>query len=211
MDGAPIAMNYNNTYQFKGGDARYQDVNNDGIIDLDDVMYLGSSNPDFAGGFGVNVKYGQFSLNAQFLYRVGYQIVNRAALNSESMSNKNNQSIAVMRRWRKSGDDFQNMLPRAYYQHPANNLGSDRYVEDGDFLKLNNVSLNYSFKPKALKPYGLKKLTMGLQARKLLTFTNYSGQDPEIRLNMSNPLWFGVDNGRTPPSIICAFNIAIGF
>lgn len=211
MNGVPIAMNYNNTYQFEGGDARYQDVNYDGIIDLDDVMYLGSSNPDFAGGFGVNVKYGQLSLNAQFLYRIGYQIVNRAALNSESMSNKNNQSVATMRRWRKSGDDFSGMLPRAYYQHPANNLGSDRYVENGNFLKLNNVALNYSFKPTSLKRYGLKSMKMGLQARKLLTFTNYSGQDPEIRLNMSNPLWFGVDNGRTPPSIICAFNLAIGF
>lgn len=211
MNDQPIAMNYNNRYQFEGGDAKYQDVNYDGTIDLDDVMYLGSSNPDFAGGFGFNVKYGQLSLNAQFLYRVGYQIVNQAAMDSESMSTKNNQSIAVLRRWRKSGDNFEGMLPRAYYQHPANNLGSDRYVEDGDFLKLNNLAINYSFKPKAIEKYGLKTCKLGFQARKLLTFTGYSGQDPEIRLSMDDPLWFGVDNGRTPPSIICAFNLAIGF
>ncbi len=211
MNRNPIAMNYNNSYQFEGGDAKYQDVNYDGIIDLDDVMYLGSSNPDFAGGFGCNIKYKQFSLNAQFLYRAGYQIVNEASLNSESMSTKDNQSVAVMRRWRKSGDNFSDMLPRAYYQHPANNLGSDRYVEDGDFLKLNNVTLNYSFKPNAIKKYGLRTLKMGLQARKLFTITDYSGQDPEIKLSMDDPLWFGVDNGRTPPSIICAFNLAIGF
>lgn len=211
MNNAPIYMNYNNRYEFEGGDARYQDVNYDGVIDLDDVMYLGSSNPEFAGGFGFNVKYGQLSLNAQFLYRVGYQIVNEAAMKSESMTNKNNQSIAVMRRWRKSGDNFSGMLPRAYYQHPANNLGSDRYVENGDFLKLNNVALNYSFKAKTLKPLGLRSLKMGLQARKLLTFTEYTGQDPEIRLSMDDPLWFGVDNGKTPPSIIVAFNLAVGF
>jgi TonB-linked SusC/RagA family outer membrane protein len=209
--GNPIPMNYNGIYQFEGGDAIYQDVNYDGSIDLNDVVYLGDSNPDFAGGFGSNISYKGFQLNAQFLYRYGYQIVNEVALKSESMSNKDNQSTAVLNRWRVSGDDFPNMIPRAYQGHPANNLGSDRYVEDASFLRLNNVSLNYTFPARLIKPLNIRSLQVGIQARKLFTITNYTGQDPEVQMKREDALWFGKDTGGVPPPIITAFNIAIGF
>ena len=209
--GKPIPMNYNGTYQFEGGDARYQDVNFDGVIDLNDVVYLGDSNPDFAGGFGFNVKYKRLQINGQFLYRYGYQIVNDVALTAESMSNKDNQSKAVLNRWRVSGQDFENIIPRAYVGHPANNLGSDRYVEDASFLRLNNVSLNYTFGPTVLKSLHLTSLQVGFQARKLMTFTNYTGQDPEVQLKKEDALWFGKDSGDVPPPIVTAININIGF
>lgn len=210
--GNPIPMNYNGLYQFEGGDAIYQDVNYDGIIDLNDVVYLGDSNPDFAGGFGANLKYKGLQLNAQFLYRYGYKIVNQVALQAESMSNKDNQSKAVLNRWRVSGDDYPNMIPRAYQGHPANNLGSDRYVEDASFLRLNNVSLNYTFSSRIAKSLNLRNLRVGIQARKLLTFTKYTGQDPEVQMKQDdNALWFGKDTGTPPPPIIVAFNIAVGF
>ena len=209
--GNPIPMNYNGTYQFEGGDAIYQDVNYDGRIDLNDVVYLGDSNPEFAGGFGTNVRYKGFQFSAQFLYRYGYKIVNQVALNAESMSNKDNQSTAVLHRWRVSGDDFPNMIPRAYQGHPANNLGSDRYVEDASFLRLNNVSLNYNFPSRWVKSMYLRNLRVGVQARKLMTFTGYTGQDPEVRMRREDALWFGKDTGTVPPPIIIAFNIAVGF
>jgi TonB-linked SusC/RagA family outer membrane protein len=209
--GSPIPMNYNGIYQFEGGDAIYQDINYDGRIDLNDVVYLGDSNPDFAGGFGCNVKYKSLQFNAQFLYRYGYQIVNEVALKAESMSNKDNQSAAVLNRWRVSGDDFPNMIPRAYQGHPANNLGSDRYVEDAGFLRLNNVSLNYTFPMHIVRNLNLRSLTVGIQARKLMTFTNYTGQDPEVQMKREDALWFGKDTGTVPPPIITAFNIAVGF
>jgi TonB-linked SusC/RagA family outer membrane protein len=210
--GTPIPMNYNGTYQFEGGDAIYQDINYDGRIDLNDVVYLGDSNPDFAGGFGCNLKYKGLQLNAQFLYRYGYKVVNQVAINAESMSNKDNQSKAVLNRWRVSGDDYPNLIPRAYQGHPANNLGSDRYVEDASFLRLNNVSLSYSFPTRMVRSLHLRNLRVGIQARKLLTFTNYTGQDPEVRVTQSdNALWFATDRGTVPPPIITAFNIAVGF
>ena len=209
--GKPIPMNYNGTYQFEGGDAIYQDVNHDGIIDLNDVVYLGDSNPDLAGGFGFSVKYKRLQLLTQFLYRYGYEIVNGVALSAESMSNKDNQSKAVLNRWRVSGQDFPNILPRAYVGHPANNLGSDRYVEDASFIRLNNVSLNYTFSPSVLKSLHLTSLKVGLQARKLMTFTNYSGQDPEVQMKQEDALWFGKDTGTVPPPIITAINITVGF
>jgi len=209
--GNPIPMNYNGIYQFEGGDAIYQDINYDGTIDLDDVVYLGDSNPDFAGGFGFNVAYKGLQFNAQFLYRYGYQIVNEVALKAESMSNKDNQSTAVLHRWRVSGDDFPNMIPRAYQGHPANNLGSDRYVEDASFLRLNNVALNYTFSKRVVQAMHLRNLRVGVQARKLMTFTGYTGQDPEVRIKKEDALWFGKDTGTVPPPIIVAFNIAVGF
>lgn len=209
--GSPIPMNYNGVYQFEGGDAIYQDVNYDGRIDLDDVVYLGDSNPDVAGGFGFNMKYKGLQFNAQFLYRYGYEIVNEVALNAEGMLDRDNQSKAVLNRWRISGQDFPNILPRAYLDHPANNLGSDRYVEDASFLRLNNVALNYSFPNSVLKRLNVSSLQIGFQARKLMTFTNYSGQDPEVQLKRDGALWFGKDNGTVPPPIITAFNISVGF
>lgn len=210
--GKPIRMNYNGSYLFEGGDAIYQDVNFDGIIDLNDVVYLGDSNPDFIGGFGTNIKYKGLQLNAQFLYRYGYEVVNQVALNAESMSNKNNQSTAVLNRWRVSGDDFPNIIPRAYQNHPANNLGSDRYVEDASFMRLNNISLNYTFPKRIVKRLNLRNLKMGIQARKLFTITNYTGQDPEVRMRQEgNALWFGKDTGTVPPPIITAFNVVVGF
>jgi hypothetical protein len=133
------------------------------------------------------------------------------ALQAESMSNKDNQSAAVLNRWRVSGDDFPNMIPRAYQGHPANNLGSDRYVEDAGFLRLNNVSLNYTFPMHVVRTLNLRSLTVGIQARKLMTFTNYTGQDPEIQMKREDALWFGKDTGTVPPPIITAFNIAVGF
>ena len=209
--GNPIPMNYNGEYQFEGGDAMYQDINHDGIIDLNDVVYLGDSNPDFAGGFGINLGYKQLQLNAQFLYRYGYQIVNMVALNAESMSNKDNQSKAVLNRWRVSGQDFPNMLPRAYQGHPANNLGSDRFVEDASFIRLNNLSLNYTLPTAVLKNLRLNSARVGINVRKLMTFTRYSGQDPEVRISQSGALWFGTDTGTAPPAIVTAINIAVGF
>lgn len=213
--GKPIPMYYGGQtpYQFQGGDAKYQDINFDGVIDINDVVYLGDSNPDFAGGFGTNIKYKGVQLSAQFMYRYGYEIVNMVALNAESMSNKDNQSTAVLNRWRVSGDDFPNMIPRAYQDHPANNLGSDRYVEDASYIRLNNVSLNYTFSKNVVKSLKLRNLRVGLQARKLMTFTNYTGQDPEVRMSKDNDnaLWFGKDNGTVPPPIITAINISAGF
>lgn len=209
--GNPIPMNYNGLYQFAGGDAIYEDVNYDGIIDLNDVVYLGDSNPDFTGGFGCNAKYKSLQLSVRFLYRYGYEIVNQVALNAESMTNKNNQSKAVLRRWRTEGDDFPDMIPRAYQGHQANNLGSDRYVEDASFVRLNNVALNYTLPRNIAKSLNLDKVQVGLQARKLLTFTNYSGQDPEVTMKKEDALWFGKDTGTVPPPIITAISIKVGF
>jgi len=210
-NGNPIPMNFRGIYQFQGGDAMYLDINNDGVIDINDVVYLGDSNPDLAGGFGINTRYKNFSIRMDFLFRVGFQIVNEIAMDTESMNNRNNQSTAVLHRWRVPGQDFEGMLPRAYLNSVANNLGSDRYVENGDFLRLNNIALSYTFSKEQLVRLNVDMLRLSFSARKVYTLTNYSGQDPEVSNRIRDPFWFGTDSGIVPSPRVYALNVVVGF
>ena len=204
-------MTYKGTYIFKGGDAKYEDINHDGQIDLNDVVYIGDSNPDFVGGFGTSLKYKQFDISFQFHYRVGFDIINSTALNTEGMDGRNNQSKAVLNRWRVQGQNEIGMLPRAFMDNPANNLGSDRYVERGDFMRLNNITLKYQLSPALCNKLSLQSGSFSLSARKLYTFTNYSGQDPEVSQDASDPFWIGEDRANTPPPKMVTLSFSVGF
>jgi TonB-linked SusC/RagA family outer membrane protein len=209
--GNPIPMTYLSSYVFKGGDPIYEDVNHDGKIDLNDVVYIGDSNPEFIGGFGTSVRYKNIDISCAFHYRLGFDIVNEVALKTEGMNDRQNQSKAVLRRWRVQGQDEPGILPRAYLNHPANNLGSDRYVEKGDYLRLLNVMIGYRAGQNLCNKLKVRTLSVALSARKLLTFTNYSGQDPEVGQDATNPFWIGVDKANTPPPRIVTFTVSVGF
>lgn len=211
-NGDPIPMTFANGTMFLAGDAKYEDVNKDGVIDINDAQYLGDSNPEFIGGFGANIDYHNFRASFQFMFRTGFDIVNEIAMDTEGMTGRNNQSKAVLHRWRRegqgAGDEY--ILPRAYYLHPANNLGSDRFVEPGDFLRLNNVTFGYALRNNELtRRLNVEAVELSVNLRKVLTFTDYSGQDPEISQKMEDPFWFGTDNGLTPTPRIYSliFNI----
>jgi hypothetical protein len=210
-EGRPIPLRYADTYTFQGGDPIYADINHDGKIDLNDVVYLGDSNPRFIGGFGTNIKFRSFDFSANFHYRLGFDIVNGIAIQTEGMNDRNNQSKAVLNRWRIEGQDEAGILPRAYMNHPANNLGSDRFVERGDYVRLNSIKIGYQLKRSICNRLGVRKANVSLSARKLFTITNYSGQDPEIGQNASNPFWMGVDNARTPPPQMYTISFEVGF
>jgi TonB-linked SusC/RagA family outer membrane protein len=209
--GVPVPMTYLGTYVFKGGDAIYEDINHDGVIDLNDVVYIGDSNPDFIGGFGTTFDYKNFDLSLSFHYRLGFDIVNQVAVDTEGMNDRNNQSKAVLSRWRVQGQDEPGMLPRAYMNHPANNLGSDRYVEPGDYLRLINLKFGYRLRQDWCNKINVRSLTLAFSARKLLTLTRYSGQDPEVGQDASDPFWIGVDRANTPPPKIFTLSVAVGF
>ena len=180
-------------YEFRGGDAIYDDVNADGSIDELDIVYLGSSLPKFTGGFGFKLRFGRLSWNNQFNFRYGNKIVNMARMNAENMYSNNNQSRAVNWRWRVEGDITS--IPRALYKAGYNYLGSDRFVEDGSFIRLNYTQLNYSVDPKMLKQFGLNRLSLYVSANNLFCITKYSGADPEVGYG-----GYGVssDNAQTP-------------
>jgi len=208
-NGDPIYMTYLGTYKFQGGDAIYEDINYDGKIDILDAVYLGDSNPELTGGFNTSIKYKRFNASFDFFYRLGYDIVNQVAIDTEGMLNKNNQSTAVLHRWKYNGMDEEGLLPRAFMNHPSNNLGSDRYVERGDFLRLNNITFMYRMGTNISNKLHLSGLDLAIQIRKLFTFTNYSGQDPEIGRVEKDPFWLGLDNARTPTPKIFSFRIIL--
>ena len=214
QNGDPLQMKFNygegSEYNFKGGDAIYEDVNHDGNINQLDIVYLGNSLPKLTGGFGFKFNYGRWSLNAQFNYRIDYDVVNMARLNMESMTSNNNQSQAVNYRWRKEGDVTS--IPRALIGNQGianyNTMISDRFVEDGTFLRLNYLQLSYSFPQNMVKKIGLNELRFYASANNLFCLTKYSGVDPELSYG-----GYGVttDNAQTPRAKSYTFGITVGF
>ena len=209
--GNPIRMvyNYNNgssTYKFQGGDAIYEDVNNDGQINSLDIVYLGNSNPHLNGGFGFNLTYDGWSLRTNFSYRQGVKVVNKAKMGLEQMFNAYNQSSAVNWRWRKNGDVTE--IPRAMFDTGYNFLGSDRYVEDASFVRMSYVQLVYTFKKQLLKQLGLRRLQVSLSGQNLLCWSKYSGTDPE---HSAGSWGIAYDNSQTPRSKSVTMNLQVGF
>ena len=195
-----------NPYEFQGGDAIYEDINHDGNINELDIVYLGSSLPKITGGWGLKFTYGRWSLNAQFNFRVGNKVVNAARMNAESMYNNNNQAASVNWRWRVEGQIAE--IPRALHNTGYNWLGSDRFVEDASFMRLNYLALNYTFDPKLLRKFGVNSLSINLNASNLFCLTNYSGADPEVAYGT---MGVAQDNARTPRSRQFTARVMIGF
>ncbi|MGN1263597.1 MAG: SusC/RagA family TonB-linked outer membrane protein, partial [Prevotella sp.] len=146
------------------------------------------------------------SLNNQFNFRWGNKVINMARMRAENMYTNNNQSRAVNWRWRVEGDITD--VPRALYNTGYNWLGSDRFVEDGSFLRLNYTQLNYSFPPKMLKKLGLSQLSLYVSANNLFCLTKYSGADPEVSYGQ---IGLVKDEARTPRSKSFTGGITVSF
>ena len=194
------------TYIFQGGDAIYEDINHDGQINQLDVVYLGNSLPKINGGFNFTFKYGKWSLKTRFMYRFGNKVVNLARQNLEAMYNTYNQCATVNYRWRKDGDVTP--IPRALYNTGYNFQSSNRYVEDGGFVRFQNLQISYNFDKKLIKSLGLNQLQAYASLNNLSVWTKYSGVDPEI-----SPQGYGVaaDASQTPRSKQFTLTLNVGF
>jgi hypothetical protein len=126
-------------------------------------------------------------------------------MNAENMYYDNNQSVAVNWRWRKDGDDTE--MPRALHVAGFNWLGSDRYVEDGSFVRFKYLTFNYSVDSKILKKYKVNKLNLYLTFNNLFVWTKYTGVDPEIGYGS-----FGLskDGASTPRTKDMTFGVSVG-
>ena len=210
--GEPVRQVYNfkdgsSTYKFQGGDAIYEDINNDGQINSLDIVYLGNSNPKVSGGFGFNFFWGSnWSLKTSFSYRAGVKVVNTAKMGLEQMFNAYNQSSAVNWRWRKNGDVTN--IPRAMFDTGYNFLGSDRYVEDASFIRMSYIQLVYNFNKKLLKALGMRRLQLSISGQNLFCWSKYSGTDPE---HSAGAWGIAYDNSQTPRSKSVTMNINVGF
>ncbi len=208
-----IAYNYENnngqgstTYLFNGGDAIYEDINKDGQINQLDIVYLGNSLPKVNGGFNFSFRYGPWSVKTRFMYRFGNKVVNLARQNLEMMYNTYNQCATVNYRWRKDGDATP--IPRAMYNTSYNFQPSDRYVEDGGFVRFQNLQIAYDFSKTFVKSLGLNKLQAYASMNNLYVWTKYSGVDPEV-----SPQGYGVaaDASQTPRSKQFTLTLNVGF
>ncbi len=205
-----MRFNYPQTdYVFQPGDAMYEDVNKDGNINYMDLVYLGNSNPAFTGGFGASVTYKSFKLTTFFNFRNDYDVVNATRMNTTNMYGFGNQSTEVLARWRKEGDET--MVPRALYNTGYNWLGSSRYVEDASFVRFRTATISYTFKKELLKTLNITALRAYATVENLMTWTNYSGQDPEVQMRGSDPFRVATDNSMTPAPKTVTFGIAATF
>ena len=183
-------------YQFQPGDAKYKDVNNDGNINYQDIVWLGDRNPLFFGGLTPSIKWKNWSLNTVFFFRYGNSVINQTRMNLESMYSYNNQSTSVLKRWRHAYENPEDapddILPRALYGSGYNWLASDRYVEDGSFLRWKSLTLRYNLPKEILRPIGIQSLYVYTTVTNLAVWTAYSGQDPECSSST------GIDTSRSP-------------
>lgn len=178
---------------FSGGDVHFNDRNNDKIIDEKDRTVIGNPNSEWAGMFSSAVTYKRISLNALFSFSLGNDLYNGTRNNLEKMSGYENQTLAVLNRWRADGQ--QTSTPQAVWGDPmGNNLFSDRWIEDGSYLRLRTIALTYTV---PLENKIIKSAKFYLSANNLFTITDYLGYDPEF--SASGSLFAqGVDIGLTP-------------
>jgi TonB-linked SusC/RagA family outer membrane protein len=195
----PMRFNYPTVdYVFQAGDAMYEDINHDGNINYMDIVYLGNSNPQFTGGFGASATIkNSLKITAFFNYRTKYDVVNGTKMSTSNMYGYDNQSTAVLRRWRKPGDETD--IPRALFGSGYNWLGSSRYVEDASFLRFRTLTVRYTVPQNLVSKMKIKNLSFYITTENLFTLTNYTGQDPEVSMRGADPFRVATDNSMTPP------------
>ena len=174
------------------GDLKFIDQNGDGVLNDDDRVMLGDPNPDFTGGLNINLEWKGIDFNMFWYGAMGHQIWN--ATRRYDM-NYANYSYSVLDRW--TGEGTTDEHPRVTYNDLNNNwkTPSDLFVEDADFLRLRNISLGYSLPMKIVKYAKISRLRVYVAAENLVTFTKYSGYEPEIG---GSVFGYGIDHGVYP-------------
>ncbi|MDR0541003.1 MAG: TonB-dependent receptor [Dysgonamonadaceae bacterium] len=195
------------------GDLIWVDANGDGVIDANDKTMIGNPHPDLTLGFSFNVGYKGFDLNVTTYGAFGHQIMK--CYRDFVTSPNHNYTTDVFERWH--GEGTSNRMPRLASSSSQNySWVSDIYVEDGDYLKIKNVSLGYDFK-RLLPKLPIQQLKLYVTAQNLFTFTGYSGMDPEIGYspndeNDVNYSWTkGVDLGFYPSARTYMVGVNIKF
>ncbi|MBN9299680.1 MAG: TonB-dependent receptor [Filimonas sp.] len=177
-----IPTNGNTRAAIQPGDIKYKDINGDGIVDGNDRTIIGRGLPVHIGGFSNNFKYKNFSLNIFFQWSYGNQIMNANRYKFEDGSKSLlNQYASFEDRWTPT--HTKTTMPRAGGQYA--NMYSDRVLEDGSYLRLKTVQLSYALPEKLIKKAGLKSCSFYTSAQNLVTWTKYSGYDPEVSVNYS--------------------------
>lgn len=181
-----------NGVPMQAGDIIYLDSDNNNVIDQADKTIIGDPNPDFYGGLFTAFRINKFQLSAQLNYSVGNDAFNYVRYLSESMYGYTNQLQSVKDRWKTPGNS--GSIPRSSIGDPTGNtVFSDRWIEDASFIRLKQLTISYDLP----KIFGFRGLNVYATATNLLTFTDYSGFDPEFQY-VNNPWSMGLDYGQMP-------------
>jgi len=189
-------QNSNGTLRnFGAGDIRFVDTNGDGIINASDKQIIGNPNPNLYGTINSKISFYKFTLSTLFTYSYGNDVYNYQRSQLESGLDYSNQSTTMVSRWTAEGQTTNQ--PKAVYGDPMGNARfSDRWIEDGSYLRLKSLSLSYTV---PLKSNFIEGFSVWISANNLLTFTKYLGSDPEFSARNS-VLFQGVDAGLVPLS-----------
>jgi TonB-linked SusC/RagA family outer membrane protein len=184
------------------GDIRFKDLNNDGVINDKDRTYLGNPNPTFTFAMNNTFSYKGIDLSIFLQGVAGNKIINANRFWSEAMDVAQNQTTATLARW--TGEGTSNNMPRAIFNDPNKNTRpSDRYVEDGSYLRIKNVTLGYTLPNAILKKVQFTTARFYISAQNLFTITKYSGFDPEVGTS-------GIDNSVYPITRTISIGVNLG-
>jgi TonB-linked SusC/RagA family outer membrane protein len=196
------------------GKWKYEDVNGDGFINASDQKVIGNPHPDFTGSANLGLTYMNFDLSASLYFSVGNDIFNYAKWWTDFWSYEGNRSTTMRdKSWEPGKTDA--VLPILDYQDAVSNKNPNSYyVENGSFLRMQMLSLGYTFPKNLISKAGIENLRIYLQGTNLLTFTKYSGLDPDVTnqiMGDSGDLTKGVDFFHWPVSKQFLFGINVSF
>lgn len=172
------------------GDLRFVDINGDGVIDSDDRTDIGNPIPDVTMGLNININYKNFDFATNAFASLGNEIVRNYERNNPLV----NRSVYTLNRW--TGEGSTNEHPRVTTGANSNVLFSDFFVEDGSFLRIQNIQLGYTFPTSLMERFGANSLRLYVSANNVFTFTEYRGYDPSA--SSGDPIGGGIDQGFYP-------------
>lgn len=215
MEGEPIGIFY--SYKWLGidpstGDVVYADKNNDDRITTEDRTIVGNPHPDFIGGITNVFSYKGFDLSIFLQFSYGNDVFNGSRLYLESLQGGDNQLAAVTRRWKKPGDITN--IPRATsdpVKAAENKRVSSRFIEDGSYLRIKNLTFGYTFNKNLISKLRLASLRVYFTTQNLLTFTNYTGLDPEVNYYGDDNTVIGTDFFTYPQARSFNFGVNLKF
>jgi len=175
----------------------------------EDRKVIGNANPDFTFGFTNTFSYKGLSLLVFLEGSYGNEMLNASRFDTEGMTDPKNQSTTVLNRWKQPGDVTD--IPRASWGNTNNSRLSDRFIEDASYMRLKTLTLSYDLPQSVLKKAKIQNVRIYATGENLLTFTNYSGFDPEVNAFGSNNTALGIDYGTYPQTRNIIFGLNVTF
>jgi TonB-dependent starch-binding outer membrane protein SusC len=193
------------------GDIRFRDLNNDGVINSEDQQMIGSPWPDYEGGITNNMSFMGFDLSAFVQFSVGNEIFNANRIYTDQFgSYGDNHPVRAMDRWTPENPDTDQ--PRAVWGDPNfNTRDSDRFIEDGSYVRLKNVVLGYTLPSSFADRLGYGSARIYIQGQNVLTGTDYSGFDPEVNFSGQSSIARGTDFYTLPQARVFSVGFNLGF